>query len=122
EVLFRAGETSDCGYIVQDGQFVLTSEAKSAGEGGAGPGTLLRGLPLIAEAQRPATATARPPSTGNPILRSLFLKMLEGYPEAAHILRDQIVHRAQQALTEITDVRGRLDTSEGPQGEPSTKS
>ena len=48
------------------------------------------------------------------ISRSLFLKMLEGYPDAAHILRDQIVARAQQALDDMTDVRALLDTSPPP--------
>ena len=48
------------------------------------------------------------------IPRSLFLKMLEGYPHAAHILRDQIVARAQQALAEMTDLRAMLDTSQTP--------
>ena len=111
EVLFTAGETSDCGYIVQDGEFVLQTNSKSAGEVVAGPGTLLGELALIAETKRPATATAREPSTVIRISRSLFLKMLEGYPEAAHILHDQIVQRAQQALAEMNDVRARLDTS-----------
>ena len=48
------------------------------------------------------------------ISRSLFLKMLEGYPDAAHVLRDQIVTRAQQALNEMSDVRAMLDTSQTP--------
>ena len=78
----------------------------------AGPGTLLGELALITEIKRPATATASEPSTVIRIPRSLFLKMLEGYPHAAHILRDQIVARAQQALTEMTDVRAMLDTSQ----------
>jgi CRP-like cAMP-binding protein len=110
DVLFTAGEATDCGYIVQDGSFALTG-VKSMGEIVAGPGTLLGELALIAETKRPATATAREPSTVIRISRSLFLKMLEGYPEAARILRDQIVRRAQQALTEMADVRARLDTS-----------
>jgi hypothetical protein len=40
--------------------------------------------------------------------------MLEGYPHAAHILRDQIVTRAQQAITEMSDIRALLDTSQPP--------
>ena len=48
------------------------------------------------------------------ISRSLFLKMLEGYPDAAHVLRDQIVTRAQHALKEMSDVRAMLDTSQTP--------
>jgi hypothetical protein len=48
------------------------------------------------------------------IPRSLFLKMLEGYPHAANILRSQIIARAQQALAEMSDVRAMLDTSQTP--------
>ena len=57
--------------------------SKPAGEVIAGPGTLLGELALIAETKRPATATAHEPSTVIRISRSLFLKMLEGYPDAA---------------------------------------
>jgi CRP-like cAMP-binding protein len=48
------------------------------------------------------------------ISRSLFLKMLEGYPSAAHIMREQIVARAQLAMTEMADIRALLDTSQAP--------
>jgi CRP-like cAMP-binding protein len=114
EKLFSAGDVTDCGYIIQEGSFRLELEGKPAGEAGeivAGPGTLLGELALIAETKRPATATAREPSTVIRISRSLFLKMLEGYPEAAYILRDQIVARAHQALGEMADVRALLDAS-----------
>jgi hypothetical protein len=48
------------------------------------------------------------------ISRSLFLKMLEGYPEAAQLLREQIAARAQQSIVEMRNVRAMLDTSEAP--------
>ena len=48
------------------------------------------------------------------ISRSLFLKMLEGYPDAAQMLREQITARAQQAVAEMSDVRALLDTSPPP--------
>ena len=99
EVLFTAGEPTDCGYVIQEGSFRSTAARSAVGEVVVGPGTLLGELALIAETKRPATATAREPSTVIRISRSLFLKMLEGYPDAAHVLRDQIEARAQQALT-----------------------
>ena len=114
EVLFVAGETADGGFIIQEGSFRLTGTSKQAGELIAGPGTLLGELALICEIKRPATATANEPSTVIRISRSLFLKMLEGYPNAAHVLRDQIVTRAQHALKEMSDVCARLDTSQTP--------
>jgi len=114
EVLFVAGDAADCGYVIQEGSFKLESPSRSLADIIAGPGTLLGELALITEIKRPATATASEPSTVIRIPRSLFLKMLEGYPHAAHILRDQIVARAQQALAEMTDLRAMLDTSQTP--------
>ena len=114
EVLFSAGDATDCGYVIQEGSFTLDSGSKSVGEIVAGPGTLLGELALIAETKRPATATAREPSTVIRISRSLFLKMLEGYPEAADILRQQISVRMQQAVGQMADIRAMLDASQAP--------
>ncbi len=114
EVLFMAGEAADSGFVIQEGSFRLEGASKQAGELIVGPGTLLGELALICEIRRPATATANEPSTVIRISRSLFLKMLEGYPHAANVLRDQIVTRAQYALKEMSDVRSILDTSQTP--------
>ena len=114
EVLFATGEVTDCGYVVQEGSFRLDSGSRSIGEIVAGPGTLLGELALIAETRRPATATAREPSTVIRIPRSLFLTMLEGVPDAAHALRRQLAARAQHALGAVHDVRAMLDASEAP--------
>jgi CRP-like cAMP-binding protein len=112
EVLFVAGETADCGYIVQGGSFRLKPASGAMGEVVVGAGALIGELALIAETKRPATATANEESTVIRISRSLFLKMLEGYPHAAEILRDQIAARAARALHEMGDVRAMLDTSQ----------
>ena len=113
EVLFKAGDKTDCGYVIQEGTFTV-----KAGEGSAelvaGPGTLLGEVALIAETTRPATATAREPSTVIRVSRSLFMKMLEGYPDAAVKLRDQLAARANESMREIRNVRALLDTSEAP--------
>jgi CRP-like cAMP-binding protein len=114
EVLFLAGEAADCGYVVQEGSFRLEGGLKPVGEVIAGPGTLLGELALLVETKRPATATAHEPSMVIRISRSLFLKMLEGYPNAAQVLRDQILARAEQALVEMSDIRAMLDTSQTP--------
>src|SRR5471032_2903096 len=56
EVLFVAGETADCGYIIQEGSFRLDSNTKALGEVVIGAGTLLGEVALITETKRPATA------------------------------------------------------------------
>ena len=114
EVLFNAGDAADSGFVVQEGSFRLSGAPSGTGDMVASPGTLLGELALLADTRRPATATALEPSTVIRISRSLFLKMLEGYPRAALVLRDQIVMRAQHALKEMSDVRARLDTSQMP--------
>ncbi len=112
EVLFHAGDAADGGYVVQDGSFDVQSESGRFEEIVAGPGTLLGELALLADTVRPAKATAREPSTVIRISRSLFLKMLEGYPEAAVKLREQIVMRSEEAIGGIQNVRAMLGVSD----------
>ena len=115
EALFTAGDAADCGFVIQEGSFSLRSDKPGQPqEIVAGPGTLLGEIALLTETTRPATATAREPSTVIRISRSLFLKMLEGYPDAAVKLREQIAARAEQAIREVRDVRAMLDASEAP--------
>ena len=114
EVLFNAGDASDCGYVIQEGSFRLDSGSRSVGDVVAGPGTLLGELALIAETKRPATATAREPSTVIRISRSLFLKMLEGYPAAATKLRDAMAERMNSWTRELVAVKQTMDADDKP--------
>ena len=115
EILFAAEEAADCGFVIQEGSFRLETKSKLAAEVTVGPGTLLGEMALIAEIKRPATATANEPSTVMRISRTLFLKMLEGYPNAAYILRDRIVSRSHAAIEDLNDVRVLLDFSPSSQ-------
>jgi CRP-like cAMP-binding protein len=111
EVLFSAGDVADSGFIVQEGTFSLTSRQAEAGEDVVvGRATLLGELALLTETVRPVTATAKEPSTVLRIPRTLFLKMLEGYPDAAKKLRDIIASRTDQSTREIYGVRNTLDS------------
>ena len=114
EVLFVVGEAADCGYVIQEGSFRLDTRSRLAADVIVGAGTLLGELALIAETKRPATATASEPSTVIRIPRTLFLKMLEGYPDAAQRLRDHLAHRAEQTAKDIFAVRTALDPGPGP--------
>jgi CRP-like cAMP-binding protein len=69
-------------------------------------------LALLTETTRPVTATALEPSTVLRIPRSLFFKMLEGFPEAARKLRDVLATRTDQSAREIHNVRVALDAHE----------
>jgi CRP-like cAMP-binding protein len=113
EVLFNAGDVADSGFVVQEGAFDLSPRNADGGSGVVvGRGTLIGELALLTETSRPVTATAKEPSTVLRIPRTLFLKMLEGYPESARLLRDAIASRAEQSARDISGVRARLDTQD----------
>jgi CRP-like cAMP-binding protein len=114
EVLFRAGETTDAGYLIQEGSLKLTvhDPRRSNPSVTFGPGALIGELALITETVCPATAIAAEPTTVIRISRSLFRKVLEGFPEAARLLRDQFLERANFASEEIFRLRGMLERSQ----------
>ena len=107
DVLFVAGETADAGYVIQEGSFSLLPDSATgaAQEIPARRGTLLGELALMTATARPATATALEPATVIRISRTLFLKMLDGYPDAARRLRDSMMVRADQAARDVERVR-----------------
>lgn len=108
DVLFRAGDIADGAYVVQRGSFVLKPERAGESEIVAGQGTLLGESALLAETKRPATATAREGASVIRISRAMFLKMLEGYPDAAQRLREMIASRTDQWTRDIENVRAAL--------------
>jgi CRP-like cAMP-binding protein len=113
DILFRAGESADAAYVVQEGSFRLASEKPGDAGEMVGPAALIGEMALFTETKRPATATACEPSTVMRIPRSLFLKMLEGYPDAALRLRDNLLARTEQATRDMRKVRGKLGGTEG---------
>ena len=113
QVLFRAGDVADAGYVVQEGSFRLVlAEASDDQAIMVGPGTLLGELALITETKRPQTATAAEASSVIRIARPLFLKMLEGYPDLAYRLRNSIAARTTQMIGEMALVRSMLHHEE----------
>jgi len=117
EVLFTQGETADGGYVIQRGSFLLSTDQGKDSEIVAGPGTLLGEMALITETKRPATARAREDSTVLRISRSMFMRMLEGFPDAAKRLRDLLASRTDQWAGEIENVRVALTPDTGAEPE-----
>jgi len=112
ETLFAFGDDADGGYVVQEGSFRLSPRggdpAKSVR---VGAGTLLGELALFTETRRPVTATALEPSTVLCIPRPLFLKMLDGYPEAAVRLREILAKRTDESERDMQRLRAVIDPS-----------
>lgn len=115
QVLFTVGDAADCAYVVQQGSFGLRPQRQGDSEAVAAPGTLLGETALLAETIRPATATAREDSTVMRISRTMFVKVLESYPDAAQRLRELIASRAEQWARELENVRATLARGTGPQ-------
>ena len=111
DVLFNVGDEADGAYVIQEGSFLLAVSEDDEGVQ-VGPYTLLGELALLTETKRPVTATALEPSTVLRIPRSLFFKMLEGFPDAARKLRDLLAARTDQSTREIHNVRASLDARE----------
>ncbi len=109
-VLFYAGEMADGGYIVQQGSLALESGNPGEGEEHTvGPGTLLGELALLTETASPVTVIAKEPTVLVRIPRSLFRKMLEGYPAAAQRMRDAMAERVDSWTRELTAVKSALE-------------
>lgn len=111
EALFKTGDAADAGYLVQKGAFKLQESAAPDDTSSVvvQSGTLLGEFALLAETARPMTAIATEPSTVLRIPRTLFLKMLEGYPDAATRLRDHIAMRANRTADQIKKLGATLD-------------
>ena len=99
DVLFKAGDDADAGYIVQHGAFRI--EDGAGAEIVVGPGALIGELALVAAMKRPSTATALENSSVIRIARSLFQRVLESDPAAARRLRDEFASRTSQIASDI---------------------
>jgi CRP-like cAMP-binding protein len=106
-VLFHAGEAADSAFVLQEGKFSL-STLTNGEPTVVGPGTLMGELALFADVKRAATATALAPSRVMRIPRTLFLKILDGFPSVARRLRDALANRSDETTRELQDVRANL--------------
>ena len=113
ELLFKAGDEADGGFVIQEGRFALSSPA-DRNEVTVGPCTLLGEVALFTETRRPATAKALEPSTVLRIPRPLFIRMLDSFPDAARRLREILAARLDQSTRDISNLRSVLDAHEPP--------
>jgi CRP-like cAMP-binding protein len=108
EILFHKNTPADSSYVVQEGAFRVGDREGGSLSFNAGPGALLAEMAMIAETDYGMTATAMTPSTVMRIPRSLFLKMLEGYPDAARRLRDHIAEEAEQSGLDLVHIHAAM--------------
>lgn len=109
ETLFRAGDTADAGYVVQHGMVRVSSKSDGGrNEVMAEPGTLIGELALLIEMPRPSSATAVTESAVLRISRSMFLRVLEGHPDAARRMRDDLANRLTEAASDMLVASSKL--------------
>jgi CRP-like cAMP-binding protein len=115
ETLFRAGETTDAGYLIQEGSLKLIAEdsQRPAASVTFGPGALIGELALVTETVCCASAVAGEPTLVMRISRSLFRKVLEGFPNAARVTRDRFSERASLVSDELSRMRAMLHKTSG---------
>lgn len=116
DVLFEEGEPADAGYVVLTGAVILrsTSDKPDAASTVAREGSLIGETALIVDVRRPATATALEHSSLWRISRGVFLRMLEGEPQAAKALRQAIAGRVLQTLNELDLIVPKLESAPVP--------
>ena len=114
DVLFRRGDRSDGGYVVSRGAIALDARDDGAPAAFiAGPGALIGQAALFARIARPATATAREPSTVIRISPSLMRRVLEEFPHAAVAMRDAMATELERLAEGLEGVRRRLLAIDG---------
>src|SRR5262249_6159919 len=98
------------GYVIQHGSLTLTTgDPRSDQAMRFGPGTLIGELALLTETVCSATAVATEPTTVIRISRNLFRKVLEGFPEAARLMRERLAARVSQSHGELLRIRAMLE-------------
>jgi CRP-like cAMP-binding protein len=103
EILFEEGEPADGGLVVVYGAVELrgTRDHVTGGSAIARAGSLIGETALIVDTLRPATATALEPTGLMRVPRSVFLRMLEGEPQAAAALRKMMSGRLEATLGDL---------------------
>ncbi|RXF69574.1 cyclic nucleotide-binding domain-containing protein [Hansschlegelia zhihuaiae] len=105
DVLFREGDRADSGYVVVSGAITL---ARRGVEKRVGRASLIGELALIADAARPATATAAEPTEVLRIARGLFARLFDEYPDLARKLHARIAARLQADIAELQSIEALL--------------
>ena len=105
DILFRAGEPSDGGYVVSKGGIALMgSDGKPIG-GLVLPDHLIGEMALITETFRPVTALAQVPSVVLKVSRASFRRTLEEYPVIAQTLMRAMKERITVLSQELARVK-----------------
>jgi len=114
DILFEEGQPADGGFVVVNGSVVLQQAGDTSGDGAitARRASLIGETAMIVETVRPSTAIAIESSVLFRIPRVVFIRILEGEPQAATALRRLIAARVGRIVADLDLV---LPLFEGPE-------
>jgi CRP-like cAMP-binding protein len=114
DILFEEGQPAEGGFVVVNGSLVLQQASDTAGDDAvtARRGSLIGETAMIVETVRPSTAIALESSILFRIPRVVFIRILEGEPQAATALRRLIAARVGRIVADLDLV---LPLFDGPE-------
>jgi CRP-like cAMP-binding protein len=115
DILFEEGQPADGGFVMISGELVLQNANDRKGEDPVmvRRGTLIGETSMIVETVRPSTAIATEACSLFRIPRVVFVRILEGEPQAATALRRLISARIGRVMEDLDLVRPLFDDSDG---------
>jgi len=117
DILFEEGQPAEGGYVIVQGSIVLQQAGDTAGDDAitARRGSLIGETAMIVDTVRPSTAIALESSILFRIPRVVFIRILEGEPQAATALRRLIAARVGRIIRDLDVV---LPLFEGVEAAP----
>ena len=116
DILFEEGQPADSGFVVVNGAVVLQQAGSSAasddGAITARRGSLIGETAMIVDTVRPSTAIALESTVLFRIPRVVFVRILEGEPQAATALRRLIAARVKRIVGDLDLVLPLFDSGE----------
>jgi CRP-like cAMP-binding protein len=114
DILFEEGQPAEGGFVIVNGSLVLQQASDTAGDDAvtARRGSLIGETAMIVETVRPSTAIALESSILFRIPRVVFIRILEGEPQAATALRRLIAARVGRIVADLDLV---LPLFDGPE-------
>ncbi len=110
DVLFKKGDSADCGYLVKGGTLALSGATPDERRPVmAGPGVLIGKLALFIRNTRPVTAVAVEPTEVLRIAPTMLRRILEEYPECARVAHDAVRQDLENTTRELNGVRPLFD-------------
>ncbi|PCI05985.1 MAG: cyclic nucleotide-binding protein [Hyphomicrobiales bacterium] len=114
EELYQQGTITDGGFVIISGQIdlVTTIGGKQVILGNYGPGSLIGEMAMITKTTRITSAFAHSNTQLIRLSRTIFLRVLEEFPDLAVRLHDKISDSVNDIVEKMDQVRTKLEREE----------